>query len=166
MDNLAKKGKLMNNRKKLFVVLFCLAIWGLPVIGIAEEKADTPKTAGKIKWYNYEQGLARSEAEKKMIFLTFYADWCAYCKVMDKKTFSDNSIISSLNNNFVPIIVNSDKERKIAKAFRVRGLPDSWFISNTGKIIGHRPGYIPPEQFIKILDNMLIENGKLSAAGN
>jgi thioredoxin-related protein len=47
-------------------------------------------------------------------------------------------------------------EIQTASMFRVKGLPDNWFIGKEGEIIGHRPGYIPPDQLKNILT--LIQN--------
>ena len=105
----------------------------------------------KIDWHTYESGMARSRFEKRKVFLYFHADWCGYCVEMDRKTFKDPAVIAALNRNFIPIRVDSDREKAAASLFRVKGLPDSWFISENGEIIGHRPGFIPPDQMVKIL---------------
>ncbi len=71
---------------------------------------------------------------------------------MDKKTFKDPAVIASLNRNFIPIRVDSDREQAAASLYRVKGLPDSWFLAESGDVIGHRPGFIPADQLMKILD--------------
>ncbi len=104
-----------------------------------------------INWLAYDEGLFQHKESDKKIFISFYAEWCGYCKEMNQKTFKDPAVVSYLNENFIPIRVNSDKERKTAKIFRVRGLPDTWFMSESGEIIGHRNGYIPAEVMINML---------------
>jgi thioredoxin-related protein len=74
---------------------------------------------------------------------------------MDLKTFKDPSVIGALNRSFIPIRVDSDREQAAAALFRVKGLPDSWFLAESGDIIGHRPGFIPADQLIKIFDVVL-----------
>jgi thioredoxin-related protein len=107
--------------------------------------------ADTIEWHSYEAGMARSKAETKKVFLHFYADWCTFCVEMDRKTFKDPAVIAALNRNFIPIRVDSDRNKEIAALFRVKGLPDSWFMDENGAVIGHRPGLIPPEQLLAIL---------------
>jgi thioredoxin-related protein len=109
----------------------------------------------KIEWYSYQDGMARGKFEKKAVFLHFTAEWCYYCEVMEKETFQDPAIISSLNENFISIKVDYDRDTKTSDFYRVRGLPDSVFIAKDGQIIGHRPGYIPPELLKRILDSIL-----------
>jgi thioredoxin-related protein len=146
-----------------FITLFFL---NLSSCGFAssENDADTGRTKEEpsstlqakvsqegIKWHTYEEGMALGKNEKKKVFLSFYADWCRYCKVMDSKTFKDDSIVSYLNENFIAIKVNSDMERKLAASYRVTGLPSTCFIAETGENIGSQPGYIPPETMLPLL---------------
>jgi thiol:disulfide interchange protein len=130
----------------VFVLVFCLSV-GLPS-GVAVSQ--------EIQWHSFDAGMARGKFEKKKVFIHFYADWCAVCKVMENSTFKDPVVIASLNENFIPIKVDADREVQTASLFRVKGLPDNWFIAEDGEIIGHRPGYIPPDQLKNILT--LIKN--------
>lgn len=108
-----------------------------------------------IQWHSYDDGMARGKFEKKKVFLHFTAAWCYYCGVMEKETFKDPAIIASLNENFISVKVDFDKETKTSNFYRVRGLPDTIFIAEDGQIIGRRPGYIPPELLKRILKSIL-----------
>jgi thioredoxin-related protein len=109
----------------------------------------------KIQWHSYEDGMARGKFEKKAVFLHFTAEWCYFCEVMDKETFQDPEIISSLNENFISIKVDYDRETRTSDLYRITGLPDTIFIAQDGQIIGRRPGYIPPELLKRIIDSIL-----------
>ena len=109
----------------------------------------------EIQWHSYNDGMARSKFEKKKVFLHFTAEWCNYCGVMERETFNDPAVISSLNENFISIKVDFDREKKTSDFYHVIGLPDTIFIAENGQIIGRRPGYIPPEAFKRILKSIL-----------
>ncbi|MCJ7615274.1 MAG: thioredoxin fold domain-containing protein [Desulfobacterales bacterium] len=104
-----------------------------------------------IKWYTYKQGIELSKIEGVKIFLYFYADWCTYCKKMEKETFNDDSVVSYLNDNFISIKVNSDRDTKTALDFGVRGLPSSWFIEKNGERISNLPGFIAADILLNVL---------------
>lgn len=104
-----------------------------------------------IQWESFQKGIARGKAEKKKVFLNFYADWCAYCKTMEKETFQNSAVISYINRNFIPIKVNSDRDQQTAANFNVRGLPSTWFLSEIGDRIGNRPGFIPANEMLSLL---------------
>lgn len=104
-----------------------------------------------VEWIAYEEGVARGKQDEKKIFLNFYADWCQYCKVMDQKTFKDASVVAYLNEHFIPVRVDSDKRKKLAREFNVQSLPVSWFIAEDGENIGSQPGYVPPDMMLPLL---------------
>ncbi len=107
--------------------------------------------ADRIKWYSYDQGSSLAKDKGLKIMVHFYAEWCRYCVKMEKETFSDKAVISYLNRHFVPIKVNSDKERKLASNFRVSALPATFFISEDGNKIGQLPGFIPANNMLVLL---------------
>ena len=116
---------------------------------------DGSASASEIQWHAYEAGMARGKFEKKKIFLHFTAVWCYYCRVMEAESFKDPAIVSSLNENFVPIKVDYDTETDTASFYRVQGLPDTIFLAEDGQIIGRGSGYIPLAQLKLILDAVL-----------
>lgn len=134
---------------KTIKTIFILAT-ALPLISLFIANLGIASSAG-ISWLSFEQGISLVENEQKKLLVSFYADWCTYCKEMDEKTFKDPAVISFINKNFIPIRVDSEKDQKTAKLFRVRGLPDTWFMSETKEIIGHRAGYIPADIMIQVL---------------
>lgn len=116
--------------------------------------------AEEIQWHGFESGMARSRFEKKKAMLYFRADWCSFCAEMESKTFRDPAVVEALNRHFIAIRIDSDREGETARMFRVKSLPDLWFMSETGEVIGHRPGYIPIAQMMKIL-NAVNATGKM-----
>jgi thioredoxin-related protein len=42
-----------------------------------------------------------------------YTDWCGWCKVMDKKTFSNPDVIEYVNKNFYAVKLNAEQKDSI-----------------------------------------------------
>lgn len=124
------------------LVLILVALAPISSYGVSE----------KIDWHTYEGGMARGKFEKKKILLYFFAEWCTYCAQMERQTFKDPAVIATLNRSFVPIRVDSDRDAATASLYQVKGLPFSVFLSDSGEKIAHVPGFIPPEQMMKILN--------------
>lgn len=113
-----------------------------------------PAVAGglkPLKWHSFDQGMALGKAQGKMVFVFFWADWCTYCHTMDRETFHNQTVVDLLDKNFIAVKVDSDREQKLSSHYRVRGLPDNLFFSESGDVFARRTGYIPPDTFIKIL---------------
>jgi thiol:disulfide interchange protein len=104
-----------------------------------------------INWRSYEEGMVLGKIEKKKVFLHFYADWCAFCRKMAKDTFQDSTVIAYLNENFIPVMVNTDKDQETAADYGVLGLPFTVFLTEVGEPIVSVPGYIPPDTLLSML---------------
>lgn len=122
-----------------------MAILFVCVLTVQTASADT------VKWYSYDEGMALAKQEGKHVYINFHADWCGYCHKMVKNTFKDKSVVAFLNENYISIRLNSDKERKLARQYGVRGLPENWFLTSTGARVGNKPGYMGPKDFLKVL---------------
>src|SRR5882757_9575556 len=59
--------------------------------------------ASEINYFagTWDQTIAKATAEKKIVMLDCYTDWCYWCKVMDKSTFQSDSITGELSKYFV-----------------------------------------------------------------
>ena len=66
-----------------------------------------------VKWYTWEEAIAANKIEKRKLMIDVYTGWCGWCKVMDKKTFSDKAVAAYLNNNFYPIKLDAEQKEAI-----------------------------------------------------
>jgi len=107
--------------------------------------------AGRVDWMDYHKGLEKAKAANKPVLLNFYANWCGYCRKMENETFADRTVANVLQDSFVPIRLNSDKQPRISASYGVRGLPFFWFLTAKAERIAALPGYIPSEMFVKYL---------------
>ena len=108
-------------------------------------------SAETIKWYSYNEAMALNKSMNKKVYINFYTDWCGYCRMMEKKTFTDEKVIAYLNTNYIPVRVNAEKERKVAMMYGAQAFPDNTFITEKGELIGKQPGYLSPEDFLKVI---------------
>ncbi len=132
----------MKNIKRVFLPIILLVF-----IACISNSA----TAEDIKWYKHSEGIAKASAEGKKIYINFHADWCYYCKVMKKTTFKDASVAEYLNKNFIAIRVDTEKEKKLARDYNIRGLPANWFLEPNGEKIGLKSGLLKPQQLLQNL---------------
>lgn len=73
--------------------------------------------AGGMKWTTFDK-IAKSgknESNKKYL-VDVYTEWCGWCKVMDKKTFTDPGVQKYLEENFH--IVKFDAEQRESVTFK------------------------------------------------
>ena len=104
-----------------------------------------------IEWQSYSTGMELAKNNNKAVFLHFYATWCGYCAKMEKDSFQDNSIAEYLNDNFISIRVDVDKEQNIAEKYNVFALPTTYFFSSSFEKLGSVPGYISKDRLMAML---------------
>ena len=128
----------------VLIVAFCLT-GGIAMAGAKQ------KSANKIKWYGYKEGMTLAKKQNKQVYLHFFTDWCEYCKEMDATTFRNPAVVKMLNSEFVAIKVNTTKSYKVAAKYNIRPVPDNWFLSSSGSKIRNFLGYYEPDQFVTVL---------------
>ena len=67
----------------------------------------------KLNWYKFDEGIAKAKKENKQILVDFYTDWCGYCKKMEAETYSDEKVIKYLNDKFILIKLNPEKDGEV-----------------------------------------------------
>lgn len=133
---------------KINRALTCLL---LMVVLVFSESAVGDTATNSLKWHSFREYATQVDSNDKKIFIHFWAQWCGYCRKMEKVTFQNPQVVAFLNENYFLIKVDTDRERYASRAFRVRGLPYNLFLTREGDTIEVREGYISPGTFMRIL---------------
>jgi thioredoxin-related protein len=91
--------------KKYLVFVFAVLV-------VMHAKAQQPEVAiaaAPVKWMSFEEAVEKSKTEKRKIFIDVYTDWCGWCKVMDKNTFTDPQIAKLLNEKYYPVKFDAEQ---------------------------------------------------------
>ncbi|PZD77452.1 thioredoxin fold domain-containing protein [Mesonia sp. K7] len=66
------------------------------------------QNAEQINWMSPQQLSDSLVTQPKKTLIYFYADWCAYCKKMEKHAFSNSKVIKKINNSFYAVKMNAE----------------------------------------------------------
>ncbi len=102
------------------VLLLLLAFSAITFTATAGDKNKDKKTATSVNekevhWMSLDDVQAAMKKQPKKVLIDFYTGWCGWCKVMDKKTYSNPDVIKYINDNFYA--VKFDAERKDTISF-------------------------------------------------
>ncbi len=61
-----------------------------------------------VHWMSLTEALEKQKKQPKKIFVDIYTDWCGWCKVMSKNTFSNPQIAGYINQYFYPVRFNAE----------------------------------------------------------
>ncbi len=105
-------------------------------------------SAAGLPWAkDYSAALSQAKKAKKIVMIDFTAVWCANCHKLDRTTYSDAQVGIFLAKT-VPVKVDTDMQKAIAKKYGVSALPVILFTDASGKEIGRITGYLDAKQFI------------------
>ena len=108
----------------------------------------------KMQEVSFKEVLEKAKKENKMVFMDVYAVWCGPCKIMDKTTFSDVSVATKFNKEFIAYKVNADDVdgRAIVQKYRVSAYPTYLFFSPEGELINRLEGVFPAKLLMEEAD--------------
>lgn len=125
-----------------------LALFALPVGSLASEMIHFKDTT--TSWANV---MSIASKEKKLIFVDAYTDWCSWCKVMDKETFSDSAVAKFMTEKFVPVKYEMETGFGAAMSakYRVNAFPTYLIFTPDGKLVNRILGYRKSKEFLEQL---------------
>jgi uncharacterized protein len=110
-----------------------------------------PNRASEIRWETYgDAAFERAKSESKPVLLAISAVWCHWCHVMDETTYSDESIIKTINERYIPVRVDNDQRPDVNVRYNMGGWPTTAFLTPEGEIL-YGGTYLPPEAMSQVL---------------
>ena len=89
-------------------------------------------------------------AEKGLVLVDFYADWCMPCKML-------SPILEELSEEIddVKIVkVNTDRNQELASSFGIMSIPTLLFVKD-GKVIDTLVGMRPKEELERVIKSYI-----------
>ncbi|WP_461065116.1 thioredoxin family protein [Spirosoma horti] len=142
----------------------------LPIEPAVSKVSDEPK---HIKWLTIQEAYALTQKKPKKFVVDVYTDWCGWCKVMDRETFSKPAIVDYVNQNYYAVRFNAEQTGDVTlgnQTFKYisggsRGVhelaaallknqmsyPTTVFLDEKFNLIQPIPGYLEPRTFHQII---------------
>ncbi|CAL2102594.1 Thioredoxin [Tenacibaculum sp. 190130A14a] len=67
----------------------------------------------KVNWISFEQLDDSLAVKPKKVFISFFADWCTYCKKMNRVAFKNPEVIAVLNSEYYAVKMDSETKKPI-----------------------------------------------------
>jgi thioredoxin-related protein len=134
-------------------IIYCWPAFG--ALGFLVLEA-VPGLAQEVNW-RYEYNTARREAEEKNLpmVLDFGTENCFWCKRLDESTFRDASVLTLMNERFIPLKVDASRNAFLTETLHIQSFPTIVLAASDGKILGTFEGYMEANRFQEVLQNAL-----------
>ncbi len=87
--------------------------------------------------------LAQAREATQPVFIDFYAEWCAPCKIIEGKISPDSRVQAALDG-FIFIRVDMDIDLKAGQRFNIVEMPTLLVLSSEGEELFRHVGLIEP----------------------
>lgn len=123
-------------KKSLFLAaMFCAAASNL--------------VAGPFSDLSFEAASKQAAKSNKIVLIDFYTTWCGPCKMLDKNTWTDPTVIQLLEQKTVALRIDAEKETALSKHYKIEAYPSILLIKPDGTEIDRIVGYELPGPFIQ-----------------
>ncbi len=156
----------------LLIMLYGILLWGLVARGGGDMLAPLSGWGGssvqseqahikfqKIKSSSdLEDILKKSKQTDQIVMLDFYADWCISCKELERFVFSNDDVVSIMDNKIslqADVTANDDIDKALMSRFNIIGPPAILFFKNGKEVRQQRiVGEINAQGFIELLNKV------------
>jgi thioredoxin-related protein len=90
-------------------LLLLMSVTALSVAAIAGDKDKKSAEKAEINWMTLDQVQAAMKKEPRKVLIDFYTSWCGWCKVMDRKTYSNPEIVKYVNEKFYAVKFDAEQ---------------------------------------------------------
>ncbi len=101
-------------KKSSFLYAFAFLAFIGSIYAFRADSATVPvEEISPFKWYTMEEALVANKENPKKFFIDVYTDWCGWCKVMDRETFSKEEVKAYLAEHFYPVKLDAEQRETI-----------------------------------------------------
>ena len=140
----------------------------------------TSTAQDKVNWLSFEEAISLNKENPKPILIDVYTDWCGWCKKMDRDTYSNKTIVKTINDNFYAVKLDGEEKKDIffkGQTFKFQengrkgyhqlaaallngklSYPATVFMNKKEELLQNIPGYHQKENFEVILAFFMNEN--------
>ena len=105
----------------------------------------------EIEWRPWnEETFADAQRQSKPIVLSLTAPWCQFCTQMDEQTYGNEAIAQYINENFIPVRVDTDRRPEINSRYGQGGWPSTCLLTPEGDVL-FGGTFLPPDQMAQLL---------------
>ena len=108
---------------------------------------------GKLRWFqgSWDELIAKAKKTDRLVLLGFWADWCHFCKRLQKETYSDARVAAEMSDVLCfSVDIDAEKNVALVRRFKANGkVPMLVFLEPDAELRDLISGFLPPKDFLQ-----------------
>lgn len=132
----------------------CQAVWLLEVHDLRAQDSRVLATPPQINWIEDPKlAVAEAQRQRRPMLLYVTADYCGYCRKMERDSWSNAGVANRVNQQFVPLKLDAEKYEQLVARLGVRGYPATIVLDAESQHVQTIEGFVGPQKLLKALEN-------------
>ncbi len=107
-----------------------------------------------VEWREWgSEAFAEADESNRPVLLSLSATWCEGCHEMDATTYAEPRIAANVNEGFVPIRVDVDRNPRVRERYNMGGFPTTAFLTPDGELLTGA-GYLGVDGMRQVLESV------------
>jgi len=128
----------------------------IPIFLLLPIATPMARATSPLAWSTHTNAIYGIAGSKQPVLVFFTADWCTYCKLMERTTLT-NDAVKQVVTNMTHIVVDIDEHQDLAQKFGIDGVPTFLVLSDTGTEVRRSSGFQAASDFLRWLTNGVTE---------
>ena len=108
-----------------------------------------------IQWlHSLPEAQAKAKAENRVLLVHFWSTTCPPCRKLESTVFPNPRFKQTIGNGFVPVKVNINDHKDVARRYRIQRIPTDVFLTAEGAEVFRTISPQDPEAYVGLLDRI------------
>jgi len=140
---------------------FCRSVLGAGTMSAAGLAA-WAYTPPAIRWHKDLKPAYRVAVQQnRPLLILFSASWCTFCHKLQRETLGEKAMITYVEQKFVPLLLDFEKDAHVAKVLEVDRLPCTVILSPQADLLAKQFGFLKADAYKESLQAALDVQQKL-----
>lgn len=124
---------------------------GFGIVVLAAAFAVSARAEVTFKNVAFAEALKQAKKEKKIVMVDYYTTWCGWCKVLDRKTYSNKDVGAYADANMIALKIDAEKGEgvQLSKQSSITGFPTIIFYDGDGRELHRVVGFVDASPFLE-----------------